>query len=66
MAEAVVPRLVGMKHEGKHSQACRGMAAVRVFHMGGSGWRQYLLEDYSGQKFPQRLTHPTAHSFSGH
>lgn len=29
-----------------------GMPAVRVFHTGGSGWRQYLLEDYSGQKFP--------------
>lgn len=46
--------------EAIHKHA--GMPAVRVCHTGGSDWRQYLLEDYSGRMFPWRLTHPAAHS----
>lgn len=53
VAEAVEPRLVGMKHEGKpfrSMQRCQlSGCSTRAALVG-----QYLLEDYSGQKFPQR------------
>lgn len=40
--------------EGSRSQACRQTPAVSEL-LGALGWRQYLLEDYTGQMLPALL-----------
>lgn len=45
------------KHGVKLFTSKRRAPAVQV-QGGGSGWRQYLLEDYRGQRLPGRPTLP--------
>lgn len=46
--------------EGSRSHACRKMPAVSEPHP-GSGWRQYLLEDHTGQVLPPPLKPSLVH-----